>query len=57
MKQVTTVKVTNVPQDLANELTNIADNLVQPRAKFLKEKFQEIRDSYPQEMRRPKSKD
>ena len=51
------IKVKGVPEDIYNDLMNIAKNNGTPLSAILRPKLREIRDSYPPHLRVAKKKD
>jgi hypothetical protein len=51
------IKVKGVPEDIYNDLMNIAKNNGTPLSAILRPKLREIRDSFPLHLRQPKRKD
>jgi hypothetical protein len=54
---VSEIKITNVPNSLKTELTNIAKNHGVELGSWLKPKLRELANTYPQRMREAPSKD
>jgi hypothetical protein len=51
--RVSDLKITNVPDEIINDITIYTNNKGIPRSRFLKEKLKEIRDAIPKEDRIP----
>lgn len=46
------IRLTNVPQDLKSDLKNIAANTGMTLTQMLKPVLRQVRDSYPEDMRK-----
>jgi len=51
------IRITNVSHELRFQLNNIADHLGVPLGHMLKPKLREIADSYPDDMKKPITKE